>query len=201
MTAMILRLLELLLTGVMLIIFAPIMLVIALFIVIESGLPVFYMSPRIGRNGTQFGLFYFRTMTAGTGTSDERLTRTGRFLRSYSLDHIPQLFNLLRGDIHFLGPRPMTPDEVDMTNEDYQQVLNVKPGVLSPSIVQLGKTYNATDFVTKVKLEHDYLKQRSVGSEIRFFFDMFGAVIKSQGNVKARGKPRITPSNPDNPDE
>ncbi len=188
MKIVILRLLEIVLTSVVLFVFSPTMLVITGLIIIDSGLPVFYLSPRVGKDGKEFKLFYFRTMYAGTGSSEERLTRIGHFLRNYSLDHVPQLFNLLRGDMHIVGPRPMMLDEADMSDGNYQQVLKVKPGMVGPAILQLGRYYNPTDFSTKVKLEKSYLTERSAGSDIRLVRAAIHATLKSRGNIKKRGE-------------
>ena len=151
------------------------------------------MSPRIGRRGQPFLLYYFRTMRPGTAVASQRLTRVGRFLRNYSLDHLPQVFNLLRGEMHLVGPRPMRPEEVDLSDDNYQQALTVKPGVFNPAVLQLGRRYNPTDFATKVRLEKAYLEERSAGKDTRFVGDMLRAWVRSRGNVKARGEPRVPP--------
>lgn len=186
-----LRFLELCLTGFLLVTFSPILIVTALAILIDSGLPIFYMSPRIGKNGQSFDLFYFRTMKTGAEPPQERLTRVGRFLRHNSLDHLPQFFNLLRGDMHIMGPRPMTPEQVDLDNPNYQQILNVKPGMFSPAIIQLGKYYNASTFSQKVTLEQDYLDERTFRKDIQFFGESLSALLKNKRNVKMHGDPKI----------
>ena len=194
------RLLEIVLTSMILLFFAPVMVVIMALIAVDSGLPVFFMSPRIGKDGKTFNLFYFRTMHAGTTSPDQRLTRVGRFLRNYSLDHLPQLINILRGELHWVGPRPMMPAEVDMSDENYQQVLEAKPGIVSPAILKLGRDYNSTDFATKVRLESGYLAERSVSNDSRLIRNTFKATFKSRGNIKRRGEPDIDPSETENRD-
>lgn len=188
------RLLEIVLTSMILLFAAPVMIVITALIVVDSGFPVFLLSPRIGKDGKTFSLFYFRTMHTGSTSPEQRLTRVGRCLRNYSLDHLPQLINILRGDLHWVGPRPMTPAEADMSDENYRQVLKAKPGVVSPAILKLGRDYNSTDFATKVRLENRYLAERSLGSDSRLIRNAVRAALKSRGNIKQRGEPDIRPS-------
>ena len=186
-----LRFLEIVLTCLAMLVLMPVMVAVAVLIVLDSGFPVFFMSPRIGRQGQPFMLFYFRTMRPGTDPASQRLTRVGRFLRNYSLDHLPQVFNLLRGEMHLVGPRPMRPEEVDLTDDNYQRALTVKPGVLNPAVLQLGRHYNPTDFAIKARLEKMYLEERSAGRDTRFVGDMLRALVRSRGNVKTRGEPRV----------
>ena len=186
-----LRILEITLTCMLILIFSPLLMMIALLIVIDSGLPILYLSPRIGKEGKPFDLFYFRTMESDSKPPDECLTKVGRFLRRYSLDHLPQLFNLLQGNMHFVGPRPMRPEQADLENPYYRQTLRVKPGVFSPAIIQLGKAYNESEFTTKISLEQAFLDERTPARDVRFVLDALIAFIKSQGNVKMHGKPRV----------
>lgn len=185
------RFLEIVVACILLLIFSPLLILIALAIVVDSGLPILYRSPRIGKDGAHFHLYYFRTMVDGTHPYEEQLTRVGRFLRHYSLDHLVQVFNLLKGDMHIVGPRPMRPEQADLNDPTYQATLTVKPGVFNPAIIALGKTYNASPFATKIDLEKQYLDQRTLTKDIRFVGDALLAFIKSRGNVKMHGKPRV----------
>lgn len=184
----VIRGLEIIATGMLLLIFAPLMLCIAIAIFLESGSPVSYKSRRIGKKGRVFSLFYFRTMHPGSGTSESRLTHVGRFLRNYSLDHLPQTLNVLRGEMRIVGSRPMTPEETDLQNEDYQDVLQVKPGMLSPAILSLGRAYNASDFATKARLDAQYLRQRSLWKDFNLSLATLRAFFSSRGNIKKHGK-------------
>lgn len=186
-----LRILEIALTCILILIFSPLLIIIAIAIVIDSGLPIFYLSPRIGKDGKHFNLFYFRTMNAGTHHHEERLTKVGRFLRHNSLDHLPQLFNLLQGNMHFVGPRPMRPEQADLDNPDYLEILKVKPGMFSPSIIQLGKHYNASKFTQKVELEQQYLDERTLKKDVRFFGEALSAFARNKRNVKMHGEPAV----------
>ena len=174
----------------MFLIFSPVMIVIALFIVIDSGMPIIYPSLRIGRHGKEFTLYNFRTVS--DALDRQQATRVGRFIRNLSLDHIPQLFNVIQGDMNVVGPRPMRPEQVDMSDPIYLEVLYVKPGMFSPAILQLGQTYNASEFDTKVTLEKAYLDDRSLSKDFDLIKRTVSALIQSRGNIKMRGKPLVS---------
>lgn len=115
----------------------PLLIIIVLIIMIDSKGGVIYKQVRIGRNQTQFNLFKFRTMKVGAdkgslltiGDYDDRITRSGRFLRKYKLDELPQLFNILMGDMSFVGPRPEVSKYVALYNQVQLRILSVKPGL------------------------------------------------------------------------
>lgn len=115
---------------------SPIILLIALLILILDGVPVFYVAERMRAPGQPFGLWKFRTMNAfGSdsgvtgGDKSDRITRTGRYLRKLRLDELPQLWNVLKGDISFVGPRPPLRVYVEAFPEIYAKVLQSKPGI------------------------------------------------------------------------
>lgn len=118
-----------------LIVVSPLMAAAAVAVAVEDGFPVFFRQQRIGRNGRPFVMLKFRSMrTAQTGTAitaggDSRITRSGRFLRKYKLDELPQLWNVLRGDMSLIGPRPEVPKFVDMSDPLWRTVLSVRPGI------------------------------------------------------------------------
>jgi hypothetical protein len=85
----------------------------------------------------------------------------------------------------------MRPEQADLNDPNYQETLKVKPGVFSPAIIALGKTYNASPFDTKIELENDYLDQRTPSKDLRFVGGALSAFAKSRGNVKMHGKPRV----------
>jgi len=114
---------------------SPLMLICALAVLVDDGAPVFFRQVRVGRNGRLFRLAKFRSMRSGQpGTSitvskDSRITRVGNFLRGYKLDELPQLWNVLRGDMSFVGPRPEVPEYVELASAEWRIVLSVKPGI------------------------------------------------------------------------
>lgn len=122
-----------------LIILLPAWVAVAVAILIGEGKPILYRQQRIGRNGVPFRLLKFRTMARGadahsrlTPATDSRITRLGHFLRKSNLDEIPQLLNVLRGQMSIVGPRPEVPEFVDLDDERWQRTLSVRPGLTYP---------------------------------------------------------------------
>ena len=120
---------------------APVLLVVALMVKATSPGPVFHRAARVGRDGTRFEMLKFRTMVDGaaargpalTTDGDPRITRVGRWLRRVHLDELPQLWNVLRGDMGFVGPRPEDPRFVDLGDPRWERVLEVRPGITGPT--------------------------------------------------------------------
>ncbi len=166
-----------------LILVSPLLLVIAVLIKRESPGPVFYRGERIGKSGKPFRIFKFRTMVANaenlggpsTAGDDPRLTKIGNFLKKYQLDELPQLINVVAGDMSLVGPRPEVKMYVDMmTNEERNTILSIKPGMTDlaslwnfhENEVLKGsadpeKTYMEKIRPTKIKLQLEYVKNRS----------------------------------------
>ena len=120
---------------------SPFVLVAAALVKLESRGPAFYRGIRVGRDGRPFHVFKLRTMREGadqqgpavTGTGDPRVTSVGRVLRRTKLDELPQLMNVLRGEMSLVGPRPEHPDFVKGYSQEQRQVLSVRPGITSPT--------------------------------------------------------------------
>jgi lipopolysaccharide/colanic/teichoic acid biosynthesis glycosyltransferase len=121
------------------VVLSPLFALIALAVRVTSAGPVFYRGERIGRGGAPFRILKFRTMRAGAGGpavtrgGDARVTPIGRILRRSKLDELPQLVNVLRGDMSIVGPRPEAPEFVSLYTDDERRVLTVRPGVTSPA--------------------------------------------------------------------
>jgi lipopolysaccharide/colanic/teichoic acid biosynthesis glycosyltransferase len=119
------------------IILIPVFLIVAILIKTEDGGPVFYRGVRVGQFGKPFRIFKFRTMVVNadkiggpsTADDDPRITKIGKFLRKYKLDELPQLINVLKGEMSFVGPRPEVPFYVNMFTEEEKKILTVKPGI------------------------------------------------------------------------
>ncbi|MGQ0542999.1 MAG: sugar transferase [Blastocatellia bacterium] len=117
---------------------SPVLIVSSLLVRMSSPGPILFCQRRVGRFGEEFLMFKFRTMYVTTGGAyvtsacDNRITPIGRFLRKWKLDELPELFNILVGDMSFVGPRPEVPELVDLTNPDWQRVLLSRPGVTDP---------------------------------------------------------------------
>src|ERR1700752_233122 len=126
-----------------LVLLAPALLIVGVFIVLESGWPVLFRQIRIGRNGEQFQLLKFRTMRKGKGGpsltvgADARITVVGRILRKFKVDELPQLWNVVRGEMSLVGPRPEVPEFVALYPTDGRdQVLSVRPGITDETSLQ-----------------------------------------------------------------
>jgi lipopolysaccharide/colanic/teichoic acid biosynthesis glycosyltransferase len=129
------RLAEVVCTAAGLLVLAPVLAVLALLILWHDGLPVLFSQKRVGRNGKLFRIWKFRTMRAGapgsaiTASGDRRVTRVGAWLRKFKLDELPQLYNVLKGEMSLIGPRPEVPEYVQLDSPLWQAVLQVRPGI------------------------------------------------------------------------
>jgi lipopolysaccharide/colanic/teichoic acid biosynthesis glycosyltransferase len=120
-----------------LVLLSPILFIISVIILIESKGGIFYLQERIGKNGIPFKLFKFRSMAVGSdskglltvGMNDARITKLGQFIRKYKMDELPQLINVLKGEMSLVGPRPEVKKYVDLYTETQRKVLSVKPGM------------------------------------------------------------------------
>ena len=132
------RLMDLVLAGLALLLLSPLLLATAVAIVVDSGRPVFFRQMRVGRGGQTFGMLKFRSMVVNaaavgpfyTASNDPRITRAGRFIRRTSLDELPQLLNVLAGDMSLVGPRPDVPAQRSLYSEqDWALRCSVRPGI------------------------------------------------------------------------
>jgi lipopolysaccharide/colanic/teichoic acid biosynthesis glycosyltransferase len=187
------RFLDLLIATLVVIITAPLMIIIAITIRLESGGPILYRRRCVGLHGQHFDLLRFRTMvdTPGDRPPDERLTPVGRFIRNYSLDELPLLLNVLRGEMSIIGPRPTEPRYVDLADPGWQRILSVRPGVISYAVLGLARDFNTSSQPIRMRRELDYLRQRSLRFDLQVLRKGVRALIASRGNVKARGWPSV----------
>jgi len=124
-----------------LVVLAPLLLVLGLLVVLTSGRPALFLQDRVGFDGRTFRLGKFRTMRSGaaglpiTGSGDHRVTPVGRFLRATKLDELPQLVNIVRGDMSFVGPRPEIPRYVARYDAGQRRVLDARPGLTDPATI------------------------------------------------------------------
>jgi lipopolysaccharide/colanic/teichoic acid biosynthesis glycosyltransferase len=138
------RTLDVLAAALGLVALSPILLVAAAAIRLDSRGPVFYIQQRVGRHFVPFGIYKFRTMVSGadaqgtqiTAGADPRITRVGRWLRKTKIDELPQLINVLLGQMSLVGPRPEVPKYVEMFRDDYAYVLAVRPGLTDPASIK-----------------------------------------------------------------
>lgn len=126
-----------------LIVLMPVLLICCLLVRISSPGPVFFRQNRVGRHGETFKLIKFRTMLISasglpiTAATDFRITPVGRFLRKWKLDELPEFYNVLRGDMSFVGPRPEVPELVDFSNPAWGKILEARPGITDPITLRL----------------------------------------------------------------
>jgi lipopolysaccharide/colanic/teichoic acid biosynthesis glycosyltransferase len=148
----------------------------------------------VARNGKLFRLFRFRTMRVDESaclSPDERLTHVGRFIRNYSLDHLPTLVNILKGELSVVGPRAMAAEFVDLQDPTWQRYFQVRPGLFNYAVLKLGKTFGpskASNLPLKQELELEYIQKQSLVFDLQLFVKFVWAHIVSGGNIKARGK-------------
>ena len=181
--------LDWLLALILLIVLAPIMLFIALLIRLDSRGPACYRQQRVGQGKQPFTILKFRTMRSDTpDLSTEEMqrrglnpvTRVGKVLRKTSLDELPQLLNILRGEMSFIGPRPALPSQVDVnTRRELFGVHQVRPGITGLAQV-MGRDDLDTD--TKVNYDADYCRRMSLWFDARLIIMTFAAIISSHGN-------------------
>lgn len=170
------RLIDIVLSAIVLIILAPVLLLIAIWIKKDSTGSVFYRSLRLGRNGKPFKMYKFRTMVENapnlggpdTPVDDPRITKSGRFLRRLNLDEIPQFIDVFRGDMSIVGPRPEVPERVAMFPDEYQTILKVRPGITDWATLLIrdeGKILEGSDDPEKAYLQHIWPEKSRLGQE------------------------------------
>lgn len=177
----------------LLLLLSPIFLAVMLALKIQGQTSVFNLSPRVGQGGKLFRLIRFKTMIDTTAPLpvEERLTKVGRFIRNYSLDDIPNLINILRGDLSIIGPRATEPERVDLSHPEWQQILSIKPGGFSYAILVLATEYNRSSPERKRQLELDYVQKQSFWYDLQLMRRVLQEMIASKGNIKTRGKPTV----------
>ena len=182
-----------------LIILFPFFIVFYLLIRIESKGGAFYIQERIGKNGKPFGLYKFRSMRVGSdaeglltvGERDNRITRIGYVLRKTKIDELPQLLNVLKGDMSLVGPRPEVRKYTDMYTEEQRKVLYVRPGITDYASIEyvnenelLSKAddpermYIEKVMPDKIKLNMKYLEHYTVGEYFKIIFLTFKSLVK-----------------------
>lgn len=168
------RFIDIILSAISLLVFSPLMLVCALAIRLEDGLPVIYSQERIGLHGKPFRIYKFRTMRFDAEEDgvpkllekqdDPRLTKVGSMLRRHHLDELPQLYNVLKGDMAFIGPRPERKyyiDQIMQHDPRYVYLYQIRPGVTSYATLYNGYTDTMEKMLKRLDLDLYYLEHRS----------------------------------------
>jgi lipopolysaccharide/colanic/teichoic acid biosynthesis glycosyltransferase len=181
-----------------LLLLSPVLLGMAIWIKLDSRGPVFYRQRRVGRGGEVFGLYKFRTMRPASdqaglltvGGRDPRVTRAGYWLRKYKLDELPQLWNVVMGDMSIVGPRPEVEKYVALYNEAQRRVLAVKPGLTDLASLEYfdesdllaqspdpERTYIDEIMPAKLTLNQKYIEQQSFGMDLSMIFRTLGKIF------------------------
>jgi exopolysaccharide biosynthesis polyprenyl glycosylphosphotransferase len=191
------RLVDIVVSGAALIVLSPVMLAVAAYVVLTDGRPVVFGQQRVGLHGRLFTCFKFRTMVpdaeerfpeiahlseirgpAFKMTDDPRITATGRLLRRASLDELPQLWNVLRGDMSIVGPRPAPPREVDLYSVWHRRRLSMRPGLTG--LWQISARAEP-DFDRRVTLDLDYIDRWSLWMDLKILLRTIPVVVTQNG--------------------
>ena len=192
------RLFDIIASLIGIIILSPVLLLISLFIVFESGFPILYRQKRVGKDNKDFFLLKFRSMNKGAdkkglltiGEKDSRITRVGYYLRKYKLDELPQLLNVLTGNMSIVGPRPEVRKYVDLYSDDQKKVLSVKPGITDYASMEytneneiLAKStepeqlYIQEVMPKKLFLNQKYIQEMGLMTDIKIVFRTISKII------------------------
>jgi lipopolysaccharide/colanic/teichoic acid biosynthesis glycosyltransferase len=192
---------DLLVASLSLVVLSPLIIVIAVAVKLSSSGPVFFRQSRLGKGGVPFKLYKFRTMhdkvqmvlsadgSAFVGKGDARLTRLGRFLRDYTLDEIPQLFNVLKGEMSVIGPRPDLVEQLERYDDLMTRKLEVKPGMACLSLVS-GR--NSLPWRERAALDVYYVDHRSLKLDAEIFFKGCVLVLQRRGVYYPETTNRLT---------
>jgi len=175
------RMLDIMASSILIILLAPIMLIIAIFILLIQGRPILFKQQRPGLNEKIFTLYKFRTMRLSYDDSksdDKRLTRLGRFIRALSLDELPQLLNNLKGDMSFVGPRPLLVKYLSLYNNHHKKRHLVRPGLTGLAQVN-GR--NAISWDEKFNLDVNYVENVSLKTDIKILLKTIIVILKKTG--------------------
>lgn len=192
------RLMDVVCSLIAIILLIPFFIIVAVLIVLEDGWPVLYVQQRVGINGRIFNFYKFRSMRRGADRlkeqlmaqnesadgvifkmkKDPRITRIGRILRRFSIDEMPQFFNVLSGDLSLVGPRPPLPSEVAQYTLADRKRLHIKPGLTC--LWQIGGR-SEIPFEQQVRLDMEYIHSRSIWQDIRIMLKTIPAVLFGRG--------------------
>ena len=181
-----------------LILLSPFMIIIAILIKLDSKGPIFFKQIRVTKNGREFKIFKYRTMRVGsdkfsqiTVGKDSRITKVGDFLRKYKLDEIPQLINVLIGDMSLVGPRPEVPKYVALYTEEQREILKVRAGITDYASIEFSnendilaneadpeKAYIEKIMPRKIELNKKYLSEISVMTDIKIILLTIKKILK-----------------------
>lgn len=185
------RIIDILLSGLAIIILSPLLLILCIAIKLDSPGPIFFTQKRVGIHKTYFQIYKFRTMRTDTpkdmpthmlANPEQYITKTGRFLRKTSLDELPQIFNIFKGDMSIVGPRPALWNQDDLVAErDKYGANDVTPGLTGWAQIN-GR--DELKIPVKAKLDGEYVKKYGFTMDVRCFFGTFLSVLRQDGVVE-----------------
>ena len=185
------RIIDILLSGLAIIILSPLLLILCIAIKLDSPGPIFFTQKRVGIHKTYFQIYKFRTMRTDTpkdmpthmlANPEQYITKTGRFLRKTSLDELPQIFNIFKGDMSIVGPRPALWNQDDLVAErDKYGANDVTPGLTGWTQIN-GR--DELEIPVKAKLDGEYVKKYGFTMDVRCFFGTFLSVLRQDGVVE-----------------
>ena len=189
---------------------SPIVLVGALAVKLDSPGPAFYRSTRVGLHGRTFFMYKLRSMRAGadaqgpavTVDADPRVTRVGRVLRRLKIDELPQLVNVVKGDMSLVGPRPEAPEYVKLYTPEQRRVLDVRPGITGEAVTvyvdeesmltgaDAEATYRDKVMQEKLALDLDYVRHQGFGRDMRILVRTAGLLVRRGASARRPSPPR-----------
>lgn len=192
------RFLDAILSFIGMIVLAPVFLLIAILIKIDSKGPIFFVHNRVGKNGKKIGIYKFRTMVENAEElvkifseeqkkefeesyklqDDPRVTRIGKFLRKTSLDELPQILNILKGELSIIGPRPVIKEELEKYGDNTTKFLSVMPGLTG---YWAANGRSDTSYEERAQMELYYVDNMSLKLDIKIFFKTIIVVLKKEG--------------------
>jgi lipopolysaccharide/colanic/teichoic acid biosynthesis glycosyltransferase len=192
------RLFDIVFSAVLILLLSPVIIVLGLLVVWADGFPALFIQQRVGRYGKPFRMYKFRSMRTQKGTEkgsfdagdNSRVTPIGRFMRKTKLDELPQLFNVLKGDMSVVGPRPEVQKWVDVYPQRWQNVLSVRPGITDNASIQFRNeeeilaqssnpqlTYQNDILPQKLSLYEQYVRNAGLGTDIKIIVKTLVAVL------------------------
>lgn len=186
------RAFDIVVSAVMLVVLFPVYLVVSLLVWFTSEGPIFYKQERIGLHGIPFDIIKFRTMRvhAENGTpqitldNDDRVTKVGKYLRKYRLDELPQFWNILRGDMSIVGPRPERRyfiDQIEQVAPYYCMIYKIRPGLTSWGPIRVGYTDTLEKMIRRLNYDIVYIENMSIRLDFRIMFYTLGVIFNGKG--------------------
>lgn len=185
------RILDFILSFIGLVLLSPVFIILCIWIKVDSKGPILFKQKRVGKNKTHFNILKFRTMRIDTPSDmpthmlsnpEQYITKAGKFLRKTSLDELPQIINILKGEMAIIGPRPALWNQYDLIEErDKYHANDVKPGLTGWAQIN-GR--DELEIEVKAKLDGDYVKRMSFLFDMKCFFGTIASVLKHDGVVE-----------------